>query len=306
MIVSYSSNICILLLANLALGTHAFIPSKQTNPISFISHNEGKKQTTEFRLHEEKMGNGFMNDDDEIIYSALSSRRGWMKKVTSAAGIAATGTCWGANPAIAADSVAVLEKAKNVAGIDDYLCDASVSTWKNSQNGRIVHLIGTAHISSSSAQLAGNVVREVRPDAVFVELDAKRVARAVPSAEKSPADTSAVKPNNSSPPPPMDTNNNNKDPTDTNASKSTTVTTSSMNAVEGNPQQDRLRKTNPFDIKERVMRAGSAMVGDAIKGLYKKLESDGFSAGEEVRMSSHPTFPIICLETCIFFFFFKW
>lgn len=198
-----------------------------------------------------------------------------MKKVTSAAGIAATGTSytWGANPAVASDSssVAVLEKSKIAADI--YLCDASVSTWKNSQNGRIIHLIGTAHISSSSAQLAGNVVREVRPDAVFVELDAKRVARAVPSAEKSPADASAVEANNSSPP--------SNDPSGTNAVKSNAVTASSMNAVEGNPQQDRLRKANPFDIKERVMRAGSAMVGDAIKGLYKKLETEGFNAGEE-------------------------
>lgn len=55
------------------------------------------------------------------------------------------------------------------------LCDATVSTF--TKNGRTVHLLGTAHISSVSAQLAGRVVRETSPDAVFVELDAKRVDR---------------------------------------------------------------------------------------------------------------------------------
>ena len=32
------------------------------------------------------------------------------------------------------------------------------------RNGRVIYLLGTAHISSSSAQLAGNLVREVHPN----------------------------------------------------------------------------------------------------------------------------------------------
>lgn len=45
------------------------------------------------------------------------------------------------------------------------LCDPSVSTWKNVKRNRVVHILGTAHISSSSADLAGKLVREVSPDA---------------------------------------------------------------------------------------------------------------------------------------------
>jgi pheromone shutdown protein TraB len=41
-----------------------------------------------------------------------------------------------------------------------------------------VHIVGTAHISSESADLAGRLVREAKPDAVFIELDATRLSRA--------------------------------------------------------------------------------------------------------------------------------
>src|SRR5210317_378349 len=56
------------------------------------------------------------------------------------------------------------------------LCDPSVSTW--TKRDRTVHILGTAHISSSSAELAGKMVREIQPNVVFVELDKKRVSRA--------------------------------------------------------------------------------------------------------------------------------
>src|SRR5210317_283301 len=56
------------------------------------------------------------------------------------------------------------------------LCDPSVSTW--TKRDRTVHILGTAHISSSSAELAGKMVREIHPNVVFVELDKKRVSRA--------------------------------------------------------------------------------------------------------------------------------
>jgi hypothetical protein len=41
-----------------------------------------------------------------------------------------------------------------------WLCDPAVSSWK--KQGRTVHIVGTAHISSVSADLAGNIVREVQ------------------------------------------------------------------------------------------------------------------------------------------------
>ena len=36
-----------------------------------------------------------------------------------------------------------------------------------------------------------------------------------------------------------------------------------------------------FDLKAKALQAGSQAVGKAISGLYKKLEAEGFSAGEE-------------------------
>ena len=60
------------------------------------------------------------------------------------------------------------------------LCDPSISTWKNPANNRVVHILGTAHISEASAELAGVLVKGVRPNAVFVELDRKRISRAMP------------------------------------------------------------------------------------------------------------------------------
>ena len=53
------------------------------------------------------------------------------------------------------------------------VCDPSVSVFQ--KGGRVVYLLGTAHVSSSSAELAGKLVIETHPKGVFVELDTKRV-----------------------------------------------------------------------------------------------------------------------------------
>lgn len=56
------------------------------------------------------------------------------------------------------------------------VCDPTVLSL--SKGSRVLHIVGTAHVSSESADLAGRVVREAKPDAVFVELDATRLSRA--------------------------------------------------------------------------------------------------------------------------------
>jgi len=156
------------------------------------------------------------------------------------------------------------------------LCDPSVSTWKNVAKNRVVHILGTAHISSSSADLAGQLVRETHPDAVFVELDAKRVKRALPSKEPKNDDNNDSNFNNS--------DNNDLSPTsDKNSMSQTSSTTLSNNASE--VEQKPLTKTNPFDLREKAMRYSSQALGSAIKGLYKKLESEGFNAGAEFQVA---------------------
>jgi pheromone shutdown protein TraB len=47
-----------------------------------------------------------------------------------------------------------------------------VTVWE--RKDRILYLLGTAHISTSSAELAAQLVRDIQPNAVFVELDLKR------------------------------------------------------------------------------------------------------------------------------------
>jgi len=56
------------------------------------------------------------------------------------------------------------------------VCDPTVRSF--SKGTRVLHIVGTAHISSESADLAGRLVHEAKPDAVFVELDATRLSRA--------------------------------------------------------------------------------------------------------------------------------
>ena len=60
-----------------------------------------------------------------------------------------------AAPALPSNAEATLVSAKSV-------CDATVSVW--SKNGRIIYLLGTAHISETSAELAGRLVKDTNPN----------------------------------------------------------------------------------------------------------------------------------------------
>ena len=134
--------------------------------------------------------------------------------------------------------------------VSNTLCEPSVSTFVKTfdETGEIrtVHLLGTAHISSASAELAGKIVRDIKPDVVFVELDAKRVARAIPGSEKAAVSSNV-------------------------AAEFTSTPTPNDNDM-GTP-------SNPF------INTGSKIVGDSIKGMYKKMDSEGFKAGDEFAMS---------------------
>lgn len=186
--------------------------------------------------------------------------------------------------------VAIAETLTQVdSSVPSCLCDPSVSTFR--KNGRIIHILGTAHISSVSADVAGQLVREIKPSAVFVELDAKRVARIVPKENKG-IDASTGK--------------------DTTASSDPTVRRVSMSSLQNAQESSGVSKSsnllnndqvisntraqvpsssmtvptasgmfNPFNLKEKLLNQASQLVGNSIKNLYQKLESEGFSAGEE-------------------------
>lgn len=163
--------------------------------------------------------------------SKTLSRRDWFKSSAISASIASLLSCSAPiEYALAFDQSAPL-------------CDPTVSIFQKGE--RVVYLIGTAHISDDSAQLVGKIVQDVKPNAVFVELDAKRVKMGMKSSDDNSID--AVK----------------------------------RRSEELDPAAIAPKKPSPFDLKAKVLRAGSQAVGKAISGLYKKLESQGFSAGEE-------------------------
>ena len=159
------------------------------------------------------------------------SRRDWFQSSTVSTSIAAFVACF----AQADNAVAFDESAP--------LCEPTVSIFK--KDGRMVYLVGTAHISDDSAKLVGKIVQDVKPDAVFVELDAKRVKMGMKNSDDNSVD--AVK----------------------------------RKSEELDPAAALPKKPSPFDLKARAVQAGSQAVGKLISGLYKKLESQGFSAGEE-------------------------
>ena len=143
------------------------------------------------------------------------------------------------------------------------VCDPSVSVFQ--KGGRVVYLLGTAHVSSSSAELAGKLVVDTHPKGVFVELDPKRVQGSGILAKRVSIDET--------------TGQEIEMPSSKvivpNIQEMTIV--SQPSAIEkGVPS-----KPVPVSRPNPVMMAAGAAVGNSIKGMYKKLDSAGFNAGEE-------------------------
>ena len=232
-------------------------------------------------------GDGTISSSDGTI-----DRRGLLTRCASTATILGASTV-ALRPSIARATSTVAPSTSNASNTNALLlCDPSVSTWirtydddSSSARRRTVHILGTAHISSSSAELAGHLVKGLKPDVVFVELDAKRVSRAIPASKSGvrgsivpggggdrnnrgrggPVNYSSEKLDNDSAPPLM-----------------TSVVSSTPSDVSSNNTD---RRTNPFDIQSRLVDAGSKVVGDSVKSMYTKLESEGYKAGDEFATS---------------------
>jgi hypothetical protein len=198
--------------------------------------------------------------------SPSSSRRQWLAGVTSAA-IGGAASCF-VVPTAPADAVELVSSAS--------VCDPGVSVWK--KDGRLVYILGTAHISSASADLAGNLVKEIHPNGVFVELDPKRikgtgvlagrVQAASAGGESGEGASGDGRPQSKIIVPDIQQ-----------LSASSGATGASQLEASGTSakptQSAAVSKPNP------VMKAASAAVGNSIKGMYKKLDTAGFQAGEE-------------------------
>lgn len=214
-----------------------------------------------------------------LLEDEVSSRRDWVKKsaALSSAAVILPGN-W--NKANAEDAVKTVDNLSTLTPAS--LCDPSVSIFKNPSNNRIVYILGTAHISSASAKVAGELVRDIKPGAVFVELDAKRVGRAIP---KPGTDGSNFTNNVRETTDGGGDNNFSEQNTDAGSGGSQLIssapTLSDSIQTDAQPIAASNKPKNPFNIKEKALNKASQLVGNSIKGLYSKLESEGFSAGEE-------------------------
>lgn len=164
-----------------------------------------------------------------------------------------------------AHATATLVSAKSV-------CDDTVSVW--SKNGRIIYLLGTAHVSTLSAQLAGQLVRDTNPRGVFIELDPKRISGSGALAQKFKGDEST-------PPPARESNI--IVPQISEVAGDGGLTLVSGPASGGDSSQLPASKPPPPKKQSNnpIMNAATAVVGKQIKGLYSRLDSAGFDSGEE-------------------------
>ena len=212
-----------------------------------------------------------VKDEEVSINDSVPSRRDIFLQLASSTTVATTALTLKTQPSFASEGTTTIiapSKSSNI------LCDPSVSIFKHPTKKRTVYLLGTAHISSKSADASAQLVRDMKPNAVFVELDAKRVGRAIP---KPKAENWPMPPNTDDQQSTSDVNNA--------ASPSISVTVSNTNVI-AQPQTDqsssvKSNKPNIFDFREMALRKGSEVIGNSIKGLYSKLESEGFQAGEE-------------------------
>lgn len=146
------------------------------------------------------------------------------------------------------------------------VCDASVSVYQ--KGGRVVYLLGTAHVSSSSAELAGKLVADTHPKGVFVELDPKRVKGSGILAKRVSIDEATG------------------EEVEMPSSKVIVpdiqrMTSASLLSATGGGISSKSVAAAPVSKPSPMMQAAGAAVGNSIKGMYKKLDSAGFNAGEE-------------------------
>ena len=226
-----------ILAASLAVVSHAFAPAQRT-AVRTTTTTTQLADRPPSNVSKEEMIWLLEKHSPRTVSPDILSRRGLLKRSTmsiiSAVFVTQRFTDKPAF-AVAAES-------------NSNLCDPTVSTFRDSTGERLVHIIGTAHISEDSALLVGRVIGEVKPDAVFVELDAKRVKMGMKN-----AGDEAVE----------------------NVKKQSSI-------VDPAPADSVAKKRiGLLDFKGRALETSSKAVGNAISGLYKKLESQGFSAGEE-------------------------
>ena len=131
---------------------------------------------------------------------------------------------------------------------------------------------------------------------VFVELDAKRVGRAIPGGVGSGAGGNAVGNVGGSG---AGSGTSTETITSTTSSFASAITSTPL-PNSSNDTSDKFSKksNNPFDLQSKLVNFGSKYVGNAVKGMYGKLESEGFKAGDEVSVQFMRVSILVLLSFC--------
>ena len=233
-------------------------------------------------MHRRRLSSAIFADNNneqcaDLPLQPISSRRRWLTDVVM--GVTTTSV-------LAAAAVPSPALAAKVATPTAAICDSTVSVWE--RNGRIIYLLGTAHISDISAQLAGQLVRDTHPDAVFVELDLKRVAgtgtmakRMEASAQANSLSITSTGDDGESKPTRVlisPVGRATATPSLPAASAGGAESTSATIATTGPPLAPAPEKQSRGGFLQGL---GAAAVGKGIKSLYRKLGDEGFNPGEE-------------------------
>lgn len=250
----------------------------------------------------ERKTNGNNSIPSHTRVTEPTTRRAWISRTSAAAVAVVSSSSSRGRPAVAATatSATTTTTTPKISVTSDYgtgnpYCDPGVSIWQ--RGSRKLYLLGTAHISEDSAKVAGNLVRSVRPTAVFVELDAKRVGRVNNNNNNNKNDggssttTTTIAATNTSDGSRRGSTTSSDGsttasvpPATSSSSSSATFTSTTVTASgdTGNAPTANNHNNNPFRLfKSKLLTAGQVAVGGAIKKLYQKLETQGFSAGEE-------------------------
>jgi TraB/PrgY/gumN family len=221
-------------------------------------------------------------DDDDIeelhllstaqsMYASGTNRRTWMAQTTQqivAAMLGTTAASHHSSNALAASTTTELIPTGSA-----ILCDSTVSVWQKSP-GRTIYLLGTAHISDVSAQLAGALVRHVHPDAVFVELDVKRVQNLPVMQDATTANSQRTAPAVLVPTlPSTATTSASAEPLLANLAPTPNTPTATAAVTPSNDSGNWFQR--------KALNFAGAAVGKAVQGMYSNLSNSGFSPGEE-------------------------
>ncbi|CAM9407914.1 unnamed protein product [Ectocarpus sp. 4 AP-2014] len=134
-----------------------------------------------------------------------------------------------------------------------FLCDDAVSYLYNPTKQSEVWLVGTAHISNSSATLVENVIRQIKPQVVMVELDAQRVGSFMEPPKQTLADGAGKE---TSPP-----------------------AERTRNPFFGAFFKQLLDPN--VSVNDRITEFFAAALGKAISKMYESMDQKGLSSGQE-------------------------